>query len=170
MRLIIYIWLLLSIITANNSNLKYVFDYFINGVPSDDPNDYKIDSNFNYYPRLDTVLYWVVPNIEFPINVKTLKSNNNVAIEFFQNRIFVSFRSSSSHFANSTTKMIIISSQDGEVWDKEDVIEINNDIREPLFGKINEKNRNILESQLFHKRSVVKHVHSSMKISTVTIH
>ena len=48
MRMIIYIWLLLSIISANNNDLKYVFDSFINGVPSDDPNDYKIDSNLNY--------------------------------------------------------------------------------------------------------------------------
>ena len=84
MRMIIYIWLLLSIISANNNDLKYVFDYFINGVPSDDPINYKIDSNINYYPRLDTALYWVIPNIEFPVDVKTLKSNNNVAIEFFQ--------------------------------------------------------------------------------------
>ena len=139
MRMIIYIWLLLSIISANNNDLKYVFDYFINGTPSDDPINYKIDSNINYYPRLDTALYWVVPNVEFPVDVKILKSNNNVAIEFFQNRIFIAFRSSSSHFANSTTKMIVLSSQDGEVWDKEDVIEINNDIREPLLGEIDEK-------------------------------
>ena len=51
-------------------------------------NDYRIDSNITYYPRLDTALYWVVPNVEFPVDVNILKSNNNVAIEFFQNRIF----------------------------------------------------------------------------------
>ena len=77
MRMMIYIWLLLSISSAKNSDLKYVLDYFINGIPSDDPNDYRIDSNITYYPRLDTVLYWVVPNVEFPIDVNTLKSNNN---------------------------------------------------------------------------------------------
>ena len=137
--MIIYIWLLLSIISANNNDLKYVFKYFINGIPSDDPNDYKINSNATYYPILDTALYWIVPNIDFSADVNTLKSNNNIAIEFFQNRIFIAFRSSSSHFANSTTKMIVLSSKNGEVWDKEDVIEINNDIREPLFGEIDDK-------------------------------
>ena len=99
MRTVIHIWLLLSLLSANN-NLDYVFEYFINGIPSDDPIEYKIDSNINYVPRLDTSLYWIVPNKELPADVNTLKSNNNIAIEFFQNRIFIAFRSSSSNFAN----------------------------------------------------------------------
>ena len=45
MRTVIHIWLLLSLLSANN-NLDYVFEYFINGIPSDDPIEYKIDSNF----------------------------------------------------------------------------------------------------------------------------
>ena len=135
MRTVIHIWLLLSLLSANN-NLDYVFEYFINGIPSDDPIEYKIDSNISYVPRMDTSLYWIVPNKELPADVNTLKSNNNVAIELFENRIFIAFRSSASHFAGSSTKMIVMSSKDGKIWDKEDIIKINQDIREPLFGKI----------------------------------
>ena len=137
MRMTIYLSLLLSVISANNNDLKYVIEYFKNGIPSDDPKAYRIDSKVNYYPTIDTALYWVIPNIEFSTEINALKSNNNVALEFFENRIFIAFRSSSSHFAGSSTKMIVLSSNDGEIWEKEDVIEINTDIREPLFGKIN---------------------------------
>ena len=103
--------------------------------PSDDPNEYEIDSNINYFPKIDTSLYWIIQDGELHQDINILKSNNNVAIEFFENRIFIAFRSSSSHFAGSSTKMIIISSKDGRMWDKEDIIEISQDIREPLFGK-----------------------------------
>ena len=135
MRTVISIWLLLSLLSATN-NLDYVFEYFKNGVPSDDPINYKIDSNINYAPRLDTSLYWIIPDGELPPGINVLESNNNVAIEFFDNRIFFAFRSSASHFAGSSTKMIVLSSKDGRIWDKEDIIEINQDIREPLFAKI----------------------------------
>ena len=138
MRTVIHIWLLLSLLSANN-NLDYVFEYFINGIPSDDPIEYKIDSNISYVPRMDTSLYWIVPNKELPADVNTLKSNNNVAIELFENRIFIAFRSSASHFAGSSTKMIVMSSKDGKIWDKEDIIEINQDIREPLFAKVSNR-------------------------------
>ena len=135
MRTVISIWLPLSLLSATN-NLDYVFEYFKNGVPSDDPIEYKIDSNINYTPRMDTSLYWIIPDGELPQDITVLKSNNNVAIEFFDNRIFFAFRSSASHFAGSSTKMIVLSSKDGRIWDKENIIEINQDIREPLFAKI----------------------------------
>ena len=77
MRTVIHIWLLLSLLSANN-NLDYIFEYFINGIPSDDPIEYKIDSNINYVPRLDTSLYWIVPNKELPADVNTLKSNKEI--------------------------------------------------------------------------------------------
>ncbi len=135
MRTVISIWLSLSLLSATN-NLEYVFEYFNNGVPSDDPIEYKIDSTINYAPHIDTSLYWIIPYGELPPDINVLKSNNNVAIEFFDNRIFFAFRSSASHFAGSSTKMIVLSSKDGRIWDKEDIIEINQDIREPLFAKI----------------------------------
>ena len=138
MRTVIHIWLLLSLLSANN-NLDYVFEYFTNGIPSDDPIEYTIDSNVNYVPHLDTSLYWIVPNKDLPVDINTLRSNNNVAIELFENRIFIAFRSSESHFAGTSTKIIVLSSKDGKIWDKEDIIEINQDIREPLFGKIDNK-------------------------------
>ena len=135
MRTVISIWLLLSLLSATN-NLDYVFEYFNNGIPSDDPIEYKVDSSINYAPRLDTSLYWIIPDGELPPNINVLESNNNVAIEFFDNRIFFAFRSSASHFAGSSTKMIVLSSKDGRIWDKEEIIEINQDIREPLFAKV----------------------------------
>ena len=95
MRTVISIWLPLSLLSATN-NLDYVFEYFKNGVPSDDPIEYKIDSNINYTPRMDTSLYWIIPDGELPPDLNVLESNNNVAIEFFENRIFFAFRSSAS--------------------------------------------------------------------------
>ena len=137
LKILIYISFLVSIVFTKDNDLEYIFDYFSNGIPSDDPNDYIIDYDTNYFPQLDSMVYWLIPDGEIPIDVKPLKSNNNVAIEFYHNRIFVAFRSSSSHFANSYTKMIILSTKDGKKWEKENVIEIDNDVREPLFAKIN---------------------------------
>ena len=74
MRTVISIWLLLSLLSATN-NLNYVFEYFKNGVPSDDPIWYNIDSNINYAPRLDTSLYWIIPDGELPPGINVLKSN-----------------------------------------------------------------------------------------------
>ena len=65
-------WLLLSLLSANN-NLDYVFEYFENGIPSDDPIDYIIDSNINYVPHLDTSLYWIIPDGELPQDINVLK-------------------------------------------------------------------------------------------------
>ena len=131
--------LIISFSYASDENLKYIFEYFKNGLPSDDPQSYNVDTTINYQATLDSSLYWVVPDAKISSDINILKSNNNVAIEFFDNRIFIAFRTSSSHFAGSSTKMVVLSSENGEEWDKEIVIEIDKDIREPLFAKIDDR-------------------------------
>jgi len=93
--------ILLSFSYAVGNNLEYVIEYFKNGIPNDDPENYNVDTTINYYPALDTSLYWILQDGEFPNDINILKSNNNVAIEFFEDRVFIAFRTSSSHFAGS---------------------------------------------------------------------
>lgn len=137
MKIVLFIFL--SFCYNADNSLQNIFQYFNNGIPSDDPKTYEVDTTINYYPTLDSTLYWIVPNGKFPESVEILKSNNNVAIEFFDGRIFIAFRSSGSHFAGSLTKIIVLSSKDGLHWDEENIIDMGLDIREPLFIKMNNR-------------------------------
>jgi hypothetical protein len=104
--------------------------------PSDDPADYQVDTSIEYEvvasePR------WVVPSSGLPAEVEPMVSNANVDIIFFEDRLFMAWRSAPYHFASTETKMYIVSSVDsGQNWDFEDLIELQSDMREPRFLSI----------------------------------
>ena len=77
--------------------------------------------------------------LEFPEVVEV--ANNNVAIAIFDGRIYLGFRSSQTHFASESTKMIIASAvwNDESLeklkfnWRLEQTVAIGFDVREPYF-------------------------------------
>lgn len=73
-----------------------------------------------------------------PSEVKILSSNANGAITYFQNRIYLAFRTSTFHFANNETRIYIVSSKtDKIIWEHEKTIYLKTDMREPEFFEFN---------------------------------
>src|SRR5689334_20381432 len=70
---------------------------------SDDPADWAVDPSIEYKPVISDPL-WLAP---------AMASNNNVAIEFHGDRLFVAWRSAPIHFASTKAKLLIVSSADG---------------------------------------------------------
>jgi hypothetical protein len=122
---------------CENQNLASLVKY-LKELPSDDPADYQIDTSMEYQPVLGE-LYWLAPNPHLPKGVKPNKANNNVGIELFNDRLFVAFRTGTTHFAGKATTFYVVSTSDGKKWDKELELNYGKDIREPLFGVINGK-------------------------------
>ena len=92
--------------------------------PSDDPNDYEVDTTQSYSLSISAPR-WVVPSTSLPDAVEHLASNNNVDISFFQDRLFLAWRSSPTHFAGEETTMWVVSSADmGETWSFEHQISL----------------------------------------------
>lgn len=101
--------------------------------PSDDPNDYEVDGSVFYRMRVGDP-NWVVPSASLPPQVEPQASNNNVDIVLFQERLFLAWRSSPTHFAGEDTEMWVISSADmGNTWSFEHHIALEADVREPRF-------------------------------------
>ena len=101
--------------------------------PSDDPNDYEVNRNVSYRMRVEEP-NWVVPSAILPPQVEPQASNNNVDIVLFQERLFLAWRSSPTHFAGEDTEMWVISSADmGNTWSFEHHIALEADVLSPLF-------------------------------------
>jgi hypothetical protein len=97
--------------------------------PSDDPNDWNVDTSKSYRAVLSQPRF-VVPSSALP--VVTNASNNNVAIEFFHGRLYLAWRTAPEHWASPDTVMHIISSpDDGKTWDDEATFAVGSDLREP---------------------------------------
>ena len=77
--------------------------------------------------------YWLIPSAGLPEGVSPMKSNNNVSIAIFKNRLFVAFRTGKRHFASKKTGMYIISMEDGKTWKKEMELFPGRDVREPFL-------------------------------------
>jgi hypothetical protein len=105
--------------------------------PSDDPDEYEIDTGVEY--RLEVgEPRWMVPSVRLPEGAETRASNNNVAIAYFEGRLFMGWRTAETHWASPDTKMHIVSSKDdGESWTLEHTIALGNDVREPAFLAMN---------------------------------
>lgn len=105
-------------------------DAIFKSSPVDDPSSYRVEKG--EYEIKTSPFLWVIPG---PGSVKpevvSQKSNNNVAIEFFDRRIFLAFRTAPTHFASKKTRMYIISSVDGMNWDLEWKSDGGRDAREP---------------------------------------
>ncbi len=83
--------------------------------------------------------YWLIPQADLPFDVIPRKSNNNVSITIFKNRLYVAFRTGKIHFASKKTGMYIISTDDGKKWKKEMELFFGRDIREPMLIPIKGK-------------------------------
>jgi hypothetical protein len=87
-------------------------------------------------PWLPTVSdpVWEVPSVGLPADLGLLASNNNVALERFDGRLFMAWRNSPNHFASEKTRMIVVSSGDeGRTWEHEAVVKLGTDVREPFL-------------------------------------
>ena len=107
--------------------------------PSDDPNDYLVDTSIEYTIEIGEPR-WVVPSALLPEEITPSASNNNVDIIFHQGHLYMAWRSAPTHFASSETIMWVMSSNDmGATWDFETKIHIGADMREPRFLSFNKK-------------------------------
>lgn len=100
----------------------------------DDPAQY--DEMFNEHDQFAVRVsdpYWLIPSGFLDPNIQVNTSNNNVNICRFADKVYLAFRTSSSHFASDKSKMQIISTSDGIRWIKDYEIETGSDVREPHF-------------------------------------
>ena len=101
--------------------------------PSDDPAHYQVDTSILYDIETSSP-QWIIPGENLPVEITPAASNNNVDIHFFQDRLFIAWRSSPTHFAGDETTMWIMSSADqGATWEYETHIAMDADVREPRF-------------------------------------
>lgn len=108
--------------------------------PSDDPADWEVDPAVSYRIEVSEPR-WVVPSAGLPAEVTPQNANNNVDILFFQDRLFMAWRTGPTHFASDEVVMYVVSSTDGGVtWDYEATVDMDTDLREPrllaLQGKL----------------------------------
>jgi len=82
----------------------------------------------------------VIPGDNLPSEVVCQKANNNLDLVFYQNRLFLAFRTAPFHFASPKTRLYIISSPDwGKTWEFEAEVFLGTDMREPRFLALNNK-------------------------------
>ncbi len=105
--------------------------------PSDDPNDWVVDTTVDYDPVISAPT-WVVPSPALPARASPgFLSNNNVAIRFHDGRLFLAWRTNETHFASANARIFVVSSADqGVTWDFEHEVAIGADVREPALISI----------------------------------
>ena len=97
--------------------------------PSDDPADWDVDTTVEYQPVLSEPRF-VVPSDGNP--VLTNAANNNVAIELYDGRLFLAWRTAPTHFASADAELHVVSSADnGATWVSEHDVALGSDVREP---------------------------------------
>lgn len=102
-----------------------------NAAPSDDPADYRVDTSRNYQIEVSEPR-WVVPSAGLPDSITPQIANNCVDIHFFEDRLFLAWRTAPSHFASDQVEMYVVSSLDGGYsWEYEAHVDIHCDVREP---------------------------------------
>lgn len=104
--------------------------------PSDDPKDYAVDDSVRWKPVLGEARF-VVPARGLPVS-PVLASNNNVGIVHHEGRLYFGWRTAETHFAGTSTRMHLMSSDDlGLTWKAEATVFMETDMREPLFLSLN---------------------------------
>lgn len=110
-----------------------------NSAPSDDPDDYTVDTSVEYELKVSD-LRWVVPSDGLPEGLGDHPSNANVDIIFFGDRLYMAWRAAPYHFASEKTVMYVVSSEDnGLTWEHENTIDLDTDVREPRLFTINNR-------------------------------
>jgi len=80
---------------------------------------------------------WVVPSRGLPSGLVPLDSNNNVSIALHEERLFMGWRTSETHFASEGSRIHLVSSDNlGTTWDLEATWEVGADVREPLLYSV----------------------------------
>ena len=101
--------------------------------PSDDPDHWGVDTSVTYEMSIAPIR-WVIPSEDVPSAIEVYPSNNNVDIEHYRGRLYLSWRSAPTHFASSAAKMYVMSSSDnGRTWAYETEVSLASDVREPRF-------------------------------------
>ncbi len=80
--------------------------------------------------ELDTSVA-VVPGAELPAEVVLQQANNNLDVAWFDDRLYLAFRTAPDHFAGPEVEMYVVSSPDLADWRYEGVVSIGTDVREP---------------------------------------
>jgi hypothetical protein len=73
----------------------------------------------------------IVPGAGLPASVVPQPANNNLAVNDFDGRTFLAWRTAPTHFASTEAEMHVISSADGVTWDDELTVALGTDVREP---------------------------------------
>ncbi len=92
----------------------------------------------DYCPKLSEP-YWIVPSPAVPDSLDIQKSNNNVSIAAFNERLFLAFRTGPTHFASKKTGVHILSTADGRSWREELRLFFGKDVREPFLIPIGDR-------------------------------
>ena len=101
--------------------------------PPDDPDLWDVDTSVEYEIDFDPV-HWLIPSDDLPVESVPMASNNNVDIEFFKGRLYLSWRTAPTHFASAEALILVISSADGgKTWRHEARLALGSDKREPRF-------------------------------------
>jgi len=75
----------------------------------------------------------VVPGPGLPEGLDIRGANNNLDLVRYRNRFYFAFRTAPTHFASRAVRFIILTSEDSERWEIENIIHIGRDMREPRF-------------------------------------
>ncbi len=104
--------------------------------PSDDPSSYDGSASAGGAlvvgaPR------WVIPSPSVPASLTAQESNNNVEIHFFEEELFLAWRTAPYHFADEAAQILVMASADGgETWRSSLVVDHDADVREPRLYDI----------------------------------
>jgi len=102
-------------------------------LPAEEALNAQVDSEARFAPVFSGI-EWQVPSDALPPQTPIQASNNNVALGYFEGRLFMAWRTGPKHFASPEVQMHIVSSTDwGRHWDYETTVDLKSDMREPLF-------------------------------------
>jgi hypothetical protein len=73
----------------------------------------------------------IVPAGPMPPQATPQAANNNLDITWHDGRLYLAFRTAPTHFASALTELLIVSSEDEEMWRYEGRFHLETDIREP---------------------------------------
>lgn len=103
--------------------------------PEQDPLNYKTEKEKKHCLQTSNA-YFPQADISNSTHQEFFKSNNNVAIHYYEGRLFIAIRTAPIHYPTPVTELRIYSTQDGEDWTHEYTIDNYNtslDFREPFF-------------------------------------
>lgn len=102
-----------------------------NQAPSDDPAEYPEVTG--EYETLDaSEPQWLIPGPDIPSELQVQPSNNNVDIHFFEDQLFLAWRTAPYHFADPAAQLLVMASSAGKQdWSPSLVVSHGSDVREP---------------------------------------